>query len=243
MKNKVFKKFKIDIIETILVGIVIASSVLCVNEFKKIKIESAIDYFEKRADFDSEQVKIGKELFKKYKNISDYNYNMTLASLNYLPEKLLSTLKDSGLEGVIASCSALEYNNDLGLELNTEERLNVKAKNIDAYYSPLHHIFVSAKLDDLFNFELNLVHEIGHAFDYLNFSTTNKILSQQDEFMAIYNSSEKDTLFDYNDYFTRSEKEYFAESFSLYYINPTYLKNKAPNTYKYLKNTLSQYES
>lgn len=239
-KNK-YNKFITNIINIILVVMLVISTKELVSSLENIKIESCIEYFEKRMDFDTGQVKIGKELFKKYNNISDYNYNMALTSLNYLPKKLLATLKDSGLNGVISEDSFISYSKDAGFDINLDERLNISIKNINACYMPWHHIFVSAKLDDFLNFNLNLVHEIGHSYDYLKYSKTHGILSQENEFMDIYNSNEKESLFYYNDYYTKSEREYFAESFALYYVNPTYLNDKAPRTYRYFENILSIY--
>lgn len=249
MQNEVCREkkkgnLKNNIVRFILLIVLAVSTLGLLSGFKKVKIESVGEYFKNRTSFKTEQVAIGKELFKKYRDISDYKYNRALSSLNYLPKELLYVLKDSKLDGVISDASVLEYTKDIGVKIKVDEKLKINHDEIQALYMPSHHhIFVSSKLDNIFNFRLDLVHEIGHAFDCLNMSDTKGRLCKEDDFMSIYNKSEKDVLFDYDDYYTRSEEEYFAESFALYYINPTYLKNKAPATYKYFDNLLVAYNN
>ena len=77
------------------------------------------------------------------------------------------------------------------------------------------------------------LHELAHSIDRYVY---NGIRSNAD-FLAIWNK-EKTALFPGNPYFLDYPEEYFAECFAMYYLGPhtkTILKDKAPETYKYIK--------
>ena len=74
-----------------------------------------------------------------------------------------------------------------------------------------------------------LIHEIGHAYDYANES-----LSSREEFNSLYRS-ESFKLFLLEDLYRSNEREYFAESFKLYFTHPWRLKWFAPQTYAFFE--------
>lgn len=76
-----------------------------------------------------------------------------------------------------------------------------------------------------------LLHEMGHFLDFVeDYPSSNK------EFQKIYKSEKKKAKSFYNtpSYTLSSPKEYFAESFNLYYSDPAKLKSKCPKTYNYM---------
>lgn len=222
--------------------IVICFSLFSINNaFDNIKIESYIEYFSNRLCFNSPQVNLGKNMFTKDNNLSSYKYNLCLSSLNYLPIELLDFLKNENkVTGHITNNSIYEFTHKNGITLNIDKNLNIDKKNISGLYMPKDKkILMSTKYEYIFNFQHVLVHESGHSFDYLY--NDENLLSSEDSFLRLYNSKEKENLFYYDDYYTKNEKEYFAESFSLYFINPTYLKTKAPNTYDYFDTLISNF--
>jgi len=85
----------------------------------------------------------------------------------------------------------------------------------------------------------NLIHELGHAYDYHN-----DWLSMQSEFMSIYKSEKnKFTKTSYYKYpmakikaNINNSREYFASTFDAYVRAPKDLKKRCPKTYKFFEN-------
>lgn len=80
-----------------------------------------------------------------------------------------------------------------------------------------------------------LLHELGHAFDYI--SGNGNFISESESFNNIFNT-EKNYIFKDGEYASSSENEYFAESFAMYYNDNGTLKNKAPLTYSFIEKYL-----
>ena len=90
----------------------------------------------------------------------------------------------------------------------------------------------------------NLIHELGHAYDYQS-----GWLSGQSEFYKIYKSEKN--KFKKTGYYKypmakvssniNSAREYFASSFDAYVRAPKDLKKRCPKTYKYFENQFKNY--
>ncbi len=90
----------------------------------------------------------------------------------------------------------------------------------------------------------NLIHELGHAYDYHS-----GWLSKQSEFLSVY-KAEKNKFMKTNYYKypmakiksnINSSTEYFASTFDTYVRSPKDLKKKCPKTYKYFENQFKNY--
>lgn len=78
------------------------------------------------------------------------------------------------------------------------------------------------------------LHELAHSIDRYIYDG----LKSNSHFLKIWND-EKNTLFPKRVYFLHFPEEYFAEAFSMYYLNQNTrdnLKIKAPKTYRFIKN-------
>ncbi|WP_240338375.1 anthrax toxin lethal factor-related metalloendopeptidase [Peribacillus alkalitolerans] len=78
------------------------------------------------------------------------------------------------------------------------------------------------------------LHELAHTIDRLIYDN----IRYKEEFLRIW-KKEAPLFFNGRDYFIKYPEEYFAEVFSMYYLNETTnqeLKNGAPLTYNYIKN-------
>ena len=90
----------------------------------------------------------------------------------------------------------------------------------------------------------NLIHELGHAYDY-----NSGWISKQSEFVSIYKSEKK--KFMKTNYYKypmakvksniNSSVEYFASSFDAYVRSPKDLKKRCPKTYNYFENQFKNY--
>lgn len=85
-----------------------------------------------------------------------------------------------------------------------------------------------------------LIHEVGHAFDYLLYQG----ISSSEEWLALQ-AEEKESLFPGDDYCDYPE-EYFAECFKLYYLGDTtrsQFEENAPNTFAFMEQLINDYVS
>ena len=78
-----------------------------------------------------------------------------------------------------------------------------------------------------------LLHELGHMIDYKN----HQYASNTTQFIDIYRR-EKTQLYRNSiyEYVTKDPKEYFAQSFSVYILDPYRLRREAPRTYDFIAN-------
>lgn len=161
-----------------------------------------------------------------YDGIESENYlgfaNEIIAEL---PEKMIKALNDSG-------CKVIITDYDIGKDnYYGEGSDNPDWAAVTVTWSDDHSIIYveHGKLC----IEYSLLHEIGHAIDFLNGE-----VSSTDEFMQIY-LTECTAIA--SEYFKSTEKEYFAEAFSMYYNSPERRANM-PQTYAYIDNIVSKYD-
>lgn len=80
-----------------------------------------------------------------------------------------------------------------------------------------------------------LLHELGHFVDFLrNYESCNT------EFKKIYKAEKKKakSFFNTPSHTLSSSKEFFAESFNMYYSNPQKLKTNCPKTFSYIEKAI-----
>ena len=78
-------------------------------------------------------------------------------------------------------------------------------------------------------------HEVGHMFDDLVLFNKDVLISSYGLFEHIYNKEYMNfKCISYN-YCTRDTKEYFAQAFAEFMLNPSRLKKNTPYTYKFIK--------
>lgn len=78
------------------------------------------------------------------------------------------------------------------------------------------------------------LHELAHSIDRHVYKT----IRDRPDFLNIW-EEEKESLFPNDSYFQTYPEEYFAECFAMFYLNistKSALKNKAPKTYRFMKN-------
>lgn len=96
-----------------------------------------------------------------------------------------------------------------------------------------------------------MIHEIGHAVDYLILSTGAIRLSETARFRNLFQlesknlTSETSDIVDGRPYGTHSPKEYFAEVFSAIYTSDVRLRElmraQVPNTYQFIEDQINNY--
>lgn len=168
---------------------------------------------------------INKTLFLKG-NISTYTYNKAIDLLKKVDLTDLKKLKENNIKIYLTDGSAEDlYLNFVGESLK-DDITGIFVWDVDKPFI----IVESAYIDS------SLIHEIGHAIDYVY--GKGNFLSDSKSFVDIY-ELEKDSLFTNDVYVKSSNKEYFAESYVKFCVEPYSLKNKAPKTYKYFKDNLN----
>ena len=81
-----------------------------------------------------------------------------------------------------------------------------------------------------------LVHEFGHVLDSLTGWDSMKA-----DFKNIFNK-EKDTLdvYSIDEHYKSNEREFFAEVFQEYIINPDSCESSAPEAFQFIKNKINE---
>lgn len=138
----------------------------------------------------------------------------------------LKSLK--GLKGIVDQ-DVLDAFNELGFVV-TVDKAEAAQYGYTGCFSPSRRKIILKKGDTE-----TLLHETGHFVDFIT-----DYPSASKEFTAIYKAEKKKAKKFYNapSYTLSSPKEYFAESFNMYYSNPAKLKSKCPKTYKYLEEAI-----
>ena len=170
----------------------------------------------------------------------------TVSKVIALPNSILEALLQaeitiSYVEGNITDIPEFE-----SLKKHEDERLKV----FGAFRYP--HIVVDYEADkyvrftELDNLATIVLHEIGHAYDFLLKGEEKLYLSSGDEFFSIW-KSEAENLFrpsvtnmaeELNNYYISYSYEYFAECFAFYFQNERsreLLKENAPRTYDFIE--------
>lgn len=141
------------------------------------------------------------------------------------------------------------YDNGVKIKIDDDKAFNKNLiyeeipKNTVAYYSHregiIHFSNTAVSRDGV------IIHEIGHVYDYeiINETDAETFTDTSEEFKKIFDSDEKVALFkEKNPLYMSGAREYFAECFSLYFINRNELIKKAPNTYKFFETNLKKYD-
>lgn len=167
-----------------------------------------------------------KSIIKKVGNVTDYSFNKSVSILKLLPENTIDYMSSREIYVYITTGEAETlYKTFTGKE--SED--SITGAFVWGGYT-------TAVICETAYMDSTLLHELGHAFDYI--SGNGVLISSSNEFKNIY-SEEKDSLFPSDEYANSSENEYFSESFSMYYKDYRQLKNNAPKTYEFLKRYLN----
>lgn len=166
----------------------------------------------------------------KYNNYIELDGNVNKKVLNYLknkliliPEPILYSYFESGGKIIITDkdISKTYYSGDnLGKILG----LHDNRKNI---------VYIS---DTEYAIDYSLVHEFGHVLD-----SKTDWSSMKDEFLNIF-SEEKEMLevYSIDNHYKSNEREFFAEVFQEYIINPEKCKETAPKAFEFVKNKINE---
>lgn len=149
-------------------------------------------------------------------NVSDACVNEVIEYINMIPEDLIGCLSHYTLT-VTNSYDGTGLSNGIsGITRNKSMEIYIRA-------TPS-------------SFKYTVIHEIAHALDYN--CGAGSYLSNNPEFQAIYQSEKdnyKSTVHIVNDgHGVSTSKEYFADAFQEYIINPNELAKNTPQTYEFL---------
>ena len=81
---------------------------------------------------------------------------------------------------------------------------------------------------------MTLYHEVGHFFDYKYYKYYS--LSDSKEFQAIFYEERYNFKTNHSElwYFQETSREYFAQAFAEYILNPKRLQKNCPETYEFI---------
>ena len=118
--------------------------------------------------------------------------------------------------------------NDIATTYSFDGDKKNSVKGITEY--DFHKIYIQLDKESIYDTPL---HEMGHWIDnyYGN-------LSKKDDFQEIYKKDGWHFKYDFYNISEFSQEEMFAEAIYIFYNEPNHLKEKCPNTYKYVKNFL-----
>lgn len=88
----------------------------------------------------------------------------------------------------------------------------------------------------------DIIHELGHAFDYSVDGSKGLIYSDEDEWKLIY-EKEKEAYaskMSSNEHNTSDQREYFADCIEKYIVNHDELKEACPESFTYIENILNK---
>jgi hypothetical protein len=124
-------------------------------------------------------------------------------------------------------------------EYYTKEHLKEKKAIYEDYGGIFIGDFIIIRIGERYG-KSTEVHEVGHAVDYILFNN----VSSSKEFSEIF-KTEAEKFFNKTgqEYYKQNALEYFAETFNYYYYGydtRRYLNDKAPQTYKFIKNLESR---
>lgn len=133
-----------------------------------------------------------------------------ISEYNALPEPLKKECKSI----VLCDENTFEYN---------EEEI------VDGNYSKSSvYLLVDSRTKSIQDYRSALIHEIGHIID------TKYKYSSTSEFKQLY----KENKIGYYDLGIRNVNEFFCEDLSLYYTNPSELKDWNDEVYRYIENVI-----
>ncbi|ERI94009.1 hypothetical protein HMPREF1982_01265 [Clostridiales bacterium oral taxon 876 str. F0540] len=174
--------------------------------------------------------KLSKEYANKLVCYPDGDYNSNIIDgmknrLSSVPEKYLKVLYDKQvfirtINGKITSDP----------EISTDPNKDT----LDKYTGVFAGDSIIISVDKTYTYSVE-IHEVGHAVDNILFND----ISDSNEFKDIFNR-EGPNFFNKvgQEHNLENSKEYFAETFNYYYCNydtRKYLKERAPQTYKFIK--------
>lgn len=165
-----------------------------------------------------------------YDNYIEIDGNVNDEILNYLKNKLI-----------------LIPNSILSSYFNSGGKIIITDKNISKTYYSEYNLGKIVGLHDNkknivyisnseYAIDYSLVHEFGHVLD----SATNWS-SMNDDFKNIF-SKEKETLdvYSVDNHYKTNEREFFAEVFQEYIINPEKCKQTAPKAFEFIKSKIDE---
>lgn len=157
-------------------------------------------------------------------NVSEDLIELLNDELNKIPSFIMSKYFDIGGKIILTSYDiATTYYNDYTIGSLME--LHDARKQI---------LYISARDKAI---KEGAIHGVGHVFDSMTGWTSYKT----NEFINIF-SEEKNTIktVDGGSYHKTNEKEYFAEAFYSFVVNPSVTRSSAPKTVNFLENLMSK---
>lgn len=142
--------------------------------------------------------------------------------LAVLPKHILNDFENTDWTITLTS-------NDIATTYSSDGDKKNSVKGITEY--DFHKIYIQLDKESIYDTPL---HEMGHWIDnyYGN-------LSKKDNFQEIYKKDGWHFKYDFYNISEFSQEEMFAEAIYIFYNEPNHLKEKCPNTYKYVKNFLN----
>lgn len=242
--KKTIKKISIYLINSLLMFMIVFSTY---NIYKYARFKSNINNskrvtnidiinnsseIDKKYNFDeclvpAENIEIFNDKYDEFIKIDgSVNDNIILYlknKLNLIPDNILSAYFNNGGTILLTSknISKTYYSeHDFGKIVG----LHDATKNI---------VYIS---NSEYAIDYALIHEFGHVLDSLTDWD-----SMKDDFKNIFNI-EKDTLevYSIDGHYKSNEREFFAEVFQEYIINPETCKNSAPKAFKFIENKINE---
>lgn len=151
-------------------------------------------------------------------------YDQTLYLISKLPDKLLNSYKQYGLNIYIADDEA---------EPIYKQLTGTDITGISGVF-----FWVGKQSDLIFeskNIYKSLYHELGHAADYVIGDTKFITEDSSTGFDAIFEQEKDKLLPDGYTHEKEDKKEYFGEAFQIYFLDNARLRTNAPKTYEYIE--------